>query len=485
MLWSEKYRPKGLGEFVGNPSAVEEVRKWAIEWERKKGGKALLVAGPSGVGKSSLAYALAGSMGWEVVELNASDARDEERVGRFFAGGGAGTLFGKMRLVLVDDADSIIPSQDRGGVGAVAKQAADPLMPMIVTVEDAYDRKIASLRNYCTLVNLKRINSATVEKVVRGIAREEGLGIGEENLASIAQNAGGDLRSAINDLQAQNFTAARERERGIFDSVRGIMKAEGYMEARQLMFSLPVDHDTFKLWICENIPNEYEKREDRALAFERLSRADVFDGRIHRRQYWGLLRYSNDLMSAGVALSKAERYRKFVSYAFPSYLRSMGASKGKRALSKSIAGKISLLCHCSLPDARWYLHVLELMCRQDAAGVKFHWMLENSEIAQLLGKSEEDVEKMLGNGKERADAENGEEGKAFAKEKAAKKAKGKGAGEKNESAAAKEKKAEDKVPPNLKESGKAGENYGKGKRAGENGAAAGKEKKSNGLMGYL
>jgi replication factor C large subunit len=477
MLWSEKYRPKDLSEFVGNPSAVEEVRKWAIEWERKKAGKPIMLAGPSGVGKSCLAYALAGTLGWEVIELNASDFRDERSVEKLFLGGGASSLFGKTRLMLVDDADSMAPSEDRGGLGAVAKAASAMAMPIIVTVEDAYDRKVAALRNYCARVDLKRINSATVEKVLRRIVKEEGAKISEEQLSAIAQNASGDLRSAINDLQGGNFASAREREKNVFDSVRSVLKGDNYLEGRQAAMSLSVDHDTFKLWIGENIPNEYEKKEDVALAFDRLSRADVFDGRIYRRQYWGLMRYSNDLMTAGVALSKQEKYHKFVNYAFPSYLRSMGASKGKRAVSKSIAGKISLLCHCSLPDARWYMHVLELLCKQDVAGAKFHFGLENSEIASILGKSEDDVGRML----EEAEKNNADESddpektKIIEKEKPAKKTKG--AKEKLAKGGEGEtgvKKAISKEAP--KESAEKTE---------KERDASKKEKKSNGLLDYL
>ncbi|MFH1284984.1 MAG: replication factor C large subunit, partial [Candidatus Micrarchaeota archaeon] len=59
MLWTDKYRPRKISEFVGNAELAEEAKKWAIDWERGNRGKPLLLHGPTGVGKNSLALAIA------------------------------------------------------------------------------------------------------------------------------------------------------------------------------------------------------------------------------------------------------------------------------------------------------------------------------------------------------------------------------------------------------------------------------------------
>ena len=74
--WAEKYRPQTLKEIVGNKKAVKDLRTWAEKWlpgipEKR----AVILQGPAGVGKTSTAHALAHDMGWEVIELNASDQR--------------------------------------------------------------------------------------------------------------------------------------------------------------------------------------------------------------------------------------------------------------------------------------------------------------------------------------------------------------------------------------------------------------------------
>ena len=74
-----------------------------------------------------------------------------------------------------------------------------------------------------------------------------------------------------------------------------------------------VGEDTNKrfLWMDENLPKEYTKSKDISNAYEQLSRADVFQGRIRRWQHWRFLVYINILLSAGIALSKDEKYKGF------------------------------------------------------------------------------------------------------------------------------------------------------------------------------
>ena len=76
----QKYAPKSLKEFAGNPSVVEEVRTWALLFENNKNQKPLLINGPPGIGKTALAIVLAQEMGWEMLELNSSDTRNKKNI---------------------------------------------------------------------------------------------------------------------------------------------------------------------------------------------------------------------------------------------------------------------------------------------------------------------------------------------------------------------------------------------------------------------
>ncbi|MEM0437664.1 MAG: replication factor C large subunit [Candidatus Micrarchaeia archaeon] len=355
----QKHSPSSLGEFAGNPQAVEEARTWALQFEAGKPQKPLLIYGPPGIGKTALAYALAKEMGWEILEFNASDTRNKNEVERIMgAASNSAGLFSRHRLILIDEVDGLQGTADRGGASAIAELAKNARQPLILIANDGWDRKLAPLRQYCKFIEMKKVNKRTVESVIARIAREEQIGLGDGDAARIADDSDGDLRSAIIDLQARLPGSQRDRDKMIFECVRQLFKATTYADAMESFNGTTLDHDTVKLWIEQNIALEYEQPEEIARAYDFLSRADIFDGRISRRQAWKLLKYSMVLSRAGVALSKNGRYHKFVKYEFPSFLRSMSTTSEKRAVRKSVLRKIMRKCHVSLSDAEGYLPLI-------------------------------------------------------------------------------------------------------------------------------
>ena len=392
MILSQR-NPSALSELIGNPEALATAKRWAQEWQACSTGgsangaqgaeklKPLLLYGPTGVGKTALAHAVAAEYGWQLFEFNASDLRDAESVEQILSNAAnSSSLFGGMRLILIDDVDALSGREDRGGAGAMAKVLASPSQPIMLTARSQYDRKLQSIRTYCTPVEFRRVHAASLAKLVRETAKKHNIDLPPDALERIAAASLGDVRAALNDLQGRNPNAYRDSEKGIFDVIRVILKSEKYSEARFAVFSSDTEHDTLKLWVAHNIPVEYEKPFDIASAYDALSRADIFDGRISRNQYYGYLRYSNDLLSAGVALAKASPYRKYTPYGFPDYLREMGASKGSRATRKAVLQKISRVCHCSVTQAQSYLLFLEPLAKEHPEEITSEFGFEEEEL---------------------------------------------------------------------------------------------------------
>lgn len=380
-------KPSSISALVGNPSAFLAAREWAKLWQAGKKQEPLLVYGPTGTGKTALAHAIASEFGWEIFEFNASELRDEEAVERLLANATASSsLTGARRLILIDDADSLSGSADRGGAAAIARALASSRQPAIVTALSLYDKKLQTIRAHCAPLELRRVQSTTIAGLLKKIAASKKIPLRPEEIEKIAQSASGDVRAALNDLQGRNTTALRDSEKNVFEVVRAILKSQKYSESRAAAFASETEHDTLKLWIAQNIPAEYEKPYDIAEAYNALSRADVFDGRISRAQYWGYLRYSGDLMSSGVALAKTEPYRKYTQYSYPDYIREMGASKSARATRKSALSKIAACCHCSLAQASSYLPLLELLAKEDAQEVAKEFGFEEDETEFVAKK---------------------------------------------------------------------------------------------------
>lgn len=364
MIFSHQ-KPSSIASLVGNPSAFAHAREWAKLWAAGTVQKPLLVYGPTGIGKTALAHALAAEFGWDIFEFNASDFRDEESVNSLLTHSTqSSSLFGGMRLILVDDADSLSGRNDRGGMGAIAKVLQAARQPIILTARDYWDKAVQPLRAHCEPLELRRVQAGTIGNLLKKLAAKEKLALTPEQMEKIAQAAGGDVRAALNDLQGGNTAATRDSGKNIFEVVRTILKSEKYAESRAAAFSSDTERDMLKWWISSNLPAEYTEPLDLARAYNSLSRADVFDGRITRTQYWGYLRYSSDHLSAGVSTAKAAPYHKFTQLYFPDYIRQMGSSKGGRAGRKAVLKKISVVCHCSLSQAATYLPQLEQVAKK-------------------------------------------------------------------------------------------------------------------------
>ncbi len=378
-LWTEKYKPLFYEEFIGNSVAVEQVRKWAEAWLSGKKQKPLLLYGATGVGKTAIVNVLANEYGFELLELNASDDRDAKKIERIAGLASVSRTFsGKMRLILFDEIDGLY-KVDRGGAGAVVKILKENPCPIILTANDLWTQKLSSIRSYCEKVAFKKVNYVTVAKLLQRIAKKEGFSLDYELAKKIALNAG-DVRSAINDLQLLSavpdfsekdleLIGSRDREASVYEAVQTILKTSSFDEARKSIVDVNEQPDFILKWVEENVPVEYKDKEDLFNAFEMISRADIFLGRVYNRMDYSLWRYASVLMSAGVALSKKKTYHGWVKYSYPSLIKKLSSTKSSRAFFKSFGLKVGKQVHLSSGRAvEYYLPVFkELMKNHDKA----------------------------------------------------------------------------------------------------------------------
>jgi replication factor C large subunit len=124
--------------------------------------------------------------------------------------------------------------------------------------------------------------------------------------------------------------------------------------------------DEFLLWLDENIPKEYSGK-DLSRAYDKISRADVFRGRIRRWQYWGYLRYINVLLTAGIAVAKDQKKPGTTQYKRNSRILKIWMANRKYAKRKSIAQKLGAHCHCSYRKALQFLPLLKPAINEDLA----------------------------------------------------------------------------------------------------------------------
>lgn len=147
MMWSEKYRPKNLLEMIGNDEAKESFVKWIAKWV--KGTKPLLLVGPPGIGKTTMAMLCAKQFGYDMISLNASDVRNKQRIQEILnpVMGNAGVL-GKAMMIFVDEVDGIHGRSDFGGVGALVDILKEPTVPIILAANSDNSDKMKDIKNY-------------------------------------------------------------------------------------------------------------------------------------------------------------------------------------------------------------------------------------------------------------------------------------------------------------------------------------------------
>lgn len=362
--WTEKYRPSTLSEVRGNNKARGKLKEWADTWDEHGG--AVIVHGSPGVGKTSAAHALASDMDWPTIELNASDTRTKDVVKRV-AGEAAksGTLTGGSsgrRLVVMDEADNLHGNVDRGGSRAITSIVKEAGQPMILIANEFYDMS-NSLRNACETIEFRDVSARSIVPVLRDICRQEGVEYEDDALRAIADKNSGDLRSAVNDLQAiaethetlteddVSVTGDRDRTSGIFEYLDKVFKESDAKEALEASYDVDETPDDMLNWIEDNVPKDYSGAE-LADAYDFLSNADKWLGRVRATQNYSYWRYAGDNITAGVAASRSEKKGGWTRYGPPSYWRKLGSSKANRNTRDYIARKIAEADGVSMSTAR-------------------------------------------------------------------------------------------------------------------------------------
>ncbi|WP_115864583.1 replication factor C large subunit [Halorussus litoreus] len=365
--WTEKYRPTTLSELRGNNKARDQLQEWAETWDDHR--EAAILHGSPGVGKTSAAHALANDMGWPTIELNASDTRTADVVDQI-AGEAAksGTLTQQAqgeigrRLVVMDEADNLHGNVDRGGSRAITGVVKDAGQPMVLIANEFYDMS-NTLRNACQEIEFRDVSARSIVPALRHICKQEGIEYEKDALQAIAEKNDGDLRSAVNDLQAiaetsERLTAAdvevtgeRDRTSGVFDFLDAVFKEEDAQGALQESYDVDETPDDLLNWVEDNVPKDYEGRE-LATAYEFLSNADKWLGRVRATQDYSYWRYAGDNVAAGVAAARDGQKGGWTRYGPPSYWRKLGSSRASRNKRDYVARKIAESDGVSMSTAR-------------------------------------------------------------------------------------------------------------------------------------
>ncbi|XP_074570047.1 replication factor C subunit 1 isoform X2 [Curcuma longa] len=353
LTWTEKYRPKVPADIIGNQSIVKQLHDWLMHWDdqflhagqKVKGKKlsdtgskkAVLLSGSPGIGKSTSAKLVSQMLGFQAVEVNASDSRGKADT-KIVKGVGANTSNSIKELVsnvalssaldwskppksvlIMDEVDGM-SAGDRGGVADLIASIKISKIPIICICNDRYSQKLKSLVNYCLALNFRKPTKQQMAKRLKQIADAEGLQINEISLEELAERVSGDMRMAINQLQYMSISqsvinyddirqrllsSAKDEDISPFTAVDKLFGFNGGKLRMDERIDLSMsDPDLVPLIVQENYVNYRPSSIGRdengvkrmnllALAAESIGDGDIFNVQIRRYRQWQLSQSSS------------------------------------------------------------------------------------------------------------------------------------------------------------------------------------------------
>lgn len=343
-MWSEKYRPQNISDMVGNEDSRAAIMEWFAKW--KKGTKPLLLVGPPGIGKTTMAFLVAKQFGYDMIGLNASDVRSKSRINEILTPVLGNVSVLGTPMIFVDEVDGIHGRGDYGGVAALVDILKEPTVPIILAANDGSSDKMKNIKKVVKIISFKKIPPRLLRVYLDNILKKENAKLSPGSLIKVIDKSRGDIRSMINLTQSMvtGFNPQTEttfENIDVEDGVNAFFKSKSVEEARSVLYSIQIDPREKINAFYSSIVTSNLDSDTFAKYLEIISEADMLYGKIVRTQNWRLLRYLNDILIKLYQNDDRIRYAQYnLSWPLLNRIRWDGAKI--KALSSVMAKKLHL-----------------------------------------------------------------------------------------------------------------------------------------------
>ena len=288
-MFTVKYRPTRLGDFVGNKNVIQPFIQWLLEWdENNKKTKCALISGVNGVGKSLLVELMLKKHDCNVIHLSIDEDRDKETINKTIRPllTTKKTIDGQDNALVVSDIDS--SSGDYGFIACLTECIKETQIPIICICDDRYSQNIKPILNYCFDIKLAKPKYDDVYALIYKVVTTEHIKISKSSVDKLYEQANGDIRFILNTLQlgimkGGDASSKNIQSANIFDTTGQLFSQENSMDEKVKYYWM--SHDIHTLMVHENyISNvlngggdEVKRLENIVYAADSLSDGDVLD----------------------------------------------------------------------------------------------------------------------------------------------------------------------------------------------------------------
>jgi len=249
MLWVEKYRPHKVEDCI----LPDNIKTTFQEYVNRKEIPNLLLAGPAGVGKTTIAKALCEEVGCDFIIINGSDESGIDTFRNKIKNYASSmSLSGGRKVIIIDEADYLNPNSTQPALrGAIEEFAIN--CSFIFTC-NFKNRIIEPLHSRCSVVEFKIQNgqrakmAAHFMKRVEGILKQEGVSYEKEVVASIITKYFPDNRRVLNELQ--RYSVSGKIDKGILSNVLDVNISNLVKNIKEKDFT------SARKWVTNNLDND-------------------------------------------------------------------------------------------------------------------------------------------------------------------------------------------------------------------------------------